>query len=380
MLFLLITFLLVLVYQLRFLRLVTSSIREKEGKPEDCPPVSVLLYADDCSDTLPEMLRALSDQNYPAFEVIVVNNDRDKDTEALLNHFAAEHRNFYHTYIPRDARYLSRKKLALTLAVKAAHYDHFLLLETDCLPTSRHWIHAMMQSYREQTEIVLGYCVYPFNNGITQKLIAYANLTDGMSYLSSALASRFYRGNGRNLSYTRAIFEKAQGFRRHLNLVAGDDDLFVHEAAREGNTAVSLAPDSFTRRREPLTRAAWRQENLTHAVSAQHVRGVLPVLLRLEPFVCSVFWVTAIYGIAHLVQDWKLPVLAFVLFSVYYGIKAWIYRRASALFRTPLNPFLLPLLDVLNMAEHITLLLHYPFAKRSNYIFWVDRRKKERKE
>ena len=354
MLFLLITFLLVLVYQLRFLRLVTSPIREKEGKPEDCPPVSVLLYADDCNDTLPEMLRALSDQDYPAFEVIVVNNDRDKDTEALLNHFAAEHRNFYHTYIPRDARYLSRKKLALTLAVKAAHYDHFLLLETDCLPTSRHWIHAMMQSYREQTEIVLGYCVYPFNNGITQKLIAYA--------------------------YTRAIFEKAQGFRRHLNLVAGDDDLFVHEAAREGNTAVSLAPDSFTRRREPLTRAAWRQENLTHAVSAQHVRGVLPVLLRLEPFVCAVFWVTAIYGIAHLVQDWKLPVLAFVLFLVYYGIKAWIYRRASALFRTPLNPFLLPLLDVLNIVEHITLLLHYPFAKRSNYIFWVDRRKKERKE
>ena len=157
MLFLLITFLLVLVYQLRFLRLVTSPIREKEGKPEDCPPVSVLLYVDDCNDTLPEMLRALSDQDYPAFEVIVVNNDRDKDTEALLNHFAAEHRNFYHTYIPRDARYLSRKKLALTLAVKAAHYDHFLLLETDCLPTSRHWIHAMMQSYREQTEIVLGY-------------------------------------------------------------------------------------------------------------------------------------------------------------------------------------------------------------------------------
>ena len=63
MLFLLITFLLVLVYQLRFLRLVTSSIREKEGKPEDYPPVSVLLYVDDCNDTLPEMLLALSEQD-----------------------------------------------------------------------------------------------------------------------------------------------------------------------------------------------------------------------------------------------------------------------------------------------------------------------------
>lgn len=380
MLFLLIAFLLVLLYLLRYLRLVASPVLEKTGEPAALPPVSVLLYADDCSEALPEVLTSLFDQDYPEFEVIVVNNDRDKDTESILHRFAAGHRNFYHTYIPRDARYLSRKKLALTLAVKAAHYRHFLLLETDCLPMSPNWIRAMMQHYGEHTEIVLGYCAYPFQNGLTQKLIAYANLLDGMSYLSSALSSCFYRGNGRNLSYTRAVFEKNEGFRRHLNLVAGDDDLFVHEAARQGNTVVSLAPDSFTRRREPLSRTAWRWENLAHAVSAQHVRGLLPVLFRLEPFVCAVFWIAVVWGMAHLMQDWKLPVLSLLLFLLYYGAKAWICRRASVLLRTPLNLFFLPLLDILYIGEHISLLLHYPFAKRSNYIFWVDRRKKERKE
>mgnify|MGYP007083028735 CR=1 FL=1 len=53
-----------------------------------------------------------------------------------------------HTYVPSDARYLSRRKLAFTLGVKAAKYDILLFTEANCQPLNDQWLSAMVVDTR----------------------------------------------------------------------------------------------------------------------------------------------------------------------------------------------------------------------------------------
>ena len=380
MLFVLILFIILLLYQLRFLLLFRN---KNYNQPQSAaqPPVTVILYTSDCEETLPQTLEILLKQNYPNYEIIVVNNDRNNETEDLLKRIAAEHTNFYHTYIPHDVRYLSRKKLALTLGIKAAHHPYLLFTEPDCSPVSENWIASMMQAYRNDTDIVLGYCVYPFHNTLTQKLIAYANLTDGMSYLSSALSSSFYRGDGRNLSYRKTLFAKAQGFRNHLDLLAGEDDLFIYDTAQKGNIRICLSSDSFTRNLRPISWKHWKQKELQRSVSAHQFHGMRPFLLRIEPlflalFLLSIFGGTALF---FLTGDW-LPIAAWgISYLLYYLGKTLLYHKAARLLQSPFIGWNLPFFDIFLVSHFLVSAIRYPFLKKSHYIFRVSRKQNLKK-
>jgi glycosyltransferase involved in cell wall biosynthesis len=59
----------------------------------DCPSVSILISARDEAEGLPQCLTALLAQDYPCYEVIVVN-DRSRDaTEQILGQFAEQNKN-----------------------------------------------------------------------------------------------------------------------------------------------------------------------------------------------------------------------------------------------------------------------------------------------
>ena len=205
-------------------------------------PVSIIIYAKNDSENLKKHLPALLTQDYPEYQVVVINDGSSDDTDDTLKFFQNEYKHLYHTYVPSDARYLSRRKLAFTLGAKAAKYDILLFTEANCQPLNDQWLSAMVGGYTPETSIVLGYCKYSNYKGFFHKLIAYDNLLTGLRYLSSALSHHPYTGNGRNLSYRKELFFKHKGYYQSLNLHAGDDDLFINEASTKENTKVIYTP------------------------------------------------------------------------------------------------------------------------------------------
>ncbi|MDE6684716.1 MAG: glycosyltransferase, partial [Duncaniella sp.] len=106
-------------------RVATDTASDAEGLAVDSfPPVSVIVYSEDDASNLEILLPQILDQDYPApYEVIVVNDgavDSTKDVIARLEH---RYSNLYMTFTPQESRSLSRKKLALTLGIKAAKYN-----------------------------------------------------------------------------------------------------------------------------------------------------------------------------------------------------------------------------------------------------------------
>ena len=93
-----------------------------ESQPEaKTEPMTVLITA---HDSLPELERNLPhflQQKYaPGYQVIVVCQSTDGETQDYLKRMAAEYPHLYYTYIPESSRYMSRKKLQITLGVNAA--------------------------------------------------------------------------------------------------------------------------------------------------------------------------------------------------------------------------------------------------------------------
>ena len=99
---------------------VTEDGSSNESKPSDAEsganvPVSVLITA---HDNLPELERNLPmflNQKHAAdYQVIVVCQSTDGETQDYLKRMAAENPHLYYTYIPESSRYMSRKKLPIT--------------------------------------------------------------------------------------------------------------------------------------------------------------------------------------------------------------------------------------------------------------------------
>ena len=236
-------------------------------------PVSIIIYAKNDSENLKKHLPALLTQDYPEYQVVVINDGSSDDTDDTLKFFQNEYKHLYHTYVPSDARYLSRRKLAFTLGVKAAKYDILLFTEANCQPLNDQWLSAMVGGYTPETSIVLGYCKYSNYKGFFHKLIAYDNLLTGLRYLSSALSHHPYTGNGRNLSYRKELFFKHKGYYQSLNLHAGDDDLFINEASTKENTKVIYAPDSLTEMDQIERFGIWKEMKVSRAATQRYYKG-----------------------------------------------------------------------------------------------------------
>ena len=259
------------------------------------PPVSVIVCARNEADNLRHFLQALCCQKYPVFEVIVVNDGSEDQTQTVLEHYTQLFRNLRLTFVPNDAWVRSSKKLALTLAAKAAKYDYLLLTDADCRPESPYWIEEMMRGFSDpETEVVIGYGGYFEEPTAINRLVQYDTVTRAMTYLGFALSGHPYMGVGRNLAYKKSTFFANNGFAGQLGQRAGDDDLFVNKVANRDNTEVVLTPNSYTWSIPKRTYAEWRLQKYRHLSVSPAYRNATKWRLATEPVVRALLYLVLI--------------------------------------------------------------------------------------
>lgn len=254
------------------------------------PPVSVIIYARDEAANLEQNLPTILSQDYPDYEVIVINAGSTDRTDEILSQFKARYDNLYYTYIPQDTRYLSQRKLALTIGIKAAKNERLLFTEAYCEPVGPHWIERMMIN---AGEVIIGYCRYNHKQGLADRLFAYDNLLGGLRYLSATLAHKPYAGDGRNLSYPKKLFFEHKGYSNTLYLNRGDDDLFINEIANGKNTLAALDPESQTSMARYGSMKLWLERKASLIATQKHYKGYQVGLYRLD---------TAIYYLFNIVD------------------------------------------------------------------------------
>ncbi len=218
--------------------------RKIPGGGESAPPVSVIVCAHDEEKNLRELLPLLLSQDYPQFEVIIVEDRCNDGTYDYLLEAIKKEERLKMVRVQHLPGHVNGKKFALTLGIKAAVNEWVLLTDADCRPTGREWIKAMASHFQDDKALVIGYSPYTKSPGYINAFIRFEALITGIQFMGWALLGRPYMGTGRNLGYRRSLFFDHKGFNKHLNVTGGDDDLFVNEHARRHNTAVCMDPES----------------------------------------------------------------------------------------------------------------------------------------
>ncbi len=209
-------------------------------------PVSVIISARNEQQNLSENLTFILEQEYPDFEVVVINDCSLDDSEHVLKAFQDRYPHLKVVTLKENDRHKTGKKFALTMGIKASKHDHLLFTDADCKPASAKWITRMVANFTGSTEIVLGYSPYFKTRNFVNPFVRFETIKTAANYLSAVLAGNPYMGIGRNLAYTKALFFKSKGFGSHMHVLSGDDDLFVNQNSTRENTQIELHPDAFT--------------------------------------------------------------------------------------------------------------------------------------
>ena len=278
------------------------------------PPVSVVISARNEYHHLKKNLSAILEQKHPDFEVVVVNHASDDETADYLKELQNNYPHLKVVTIARDLNFFHGKKFPLSIGIKSASHEILLLTDADCKPASPHWISRMASNYNDKTEVVLGYGPYVKEKGFLNRLIRYDTFMVALQYLSFALAGKPYMGVGRNLSYRKSLFLKNKGFISHYSMASGDDDLFISEVARKGNTRVELSPEAFVFSEPKHHFSEWLRQKRRHLTTAKKYKPKYKILLGTYSLSLGLYYLSLIILLAVTSQ---LLLLYIVLSSVF---------------------------------------------------------------
>jgi len=308
------------------------------------PPVSIIICARDEADNLRKFLPFVLEQDYPDFEVIVINDGSTDETDILLRDLCKSHPRLRTTFVPTGANNVSTKKLGLTLGIKAAKHEYLLFTDADCMPEDKVWIARMIRNFTRETDFVLGYGAYFKKKGFVNLLITYDTLFIALQYMGMALAKKPYMGVGRNLAYRKEVFFRQKGFASSLHLSSGDDDLMVNKASTPWNTRIEIAPDSITWSEPKESYKAWFVQKERHLSVSSYYKVSSKFQLSLEPISRALFYSSLLLAVS--VGNLATIITAAILFLIRYSTQLFILNSSSKHFGGQRYILSLPLFDL----------------------------------
>ena len=306
------------------------------AKPDDdLEPVSIVLCARDAYEYLIELIPVLLNQDYPDFEVVIVNDCSDDETEEYLKDLERKEPRIKPVQLKQHLNFFNGKKFPLSMGIKSAQNDLIVLTDCNCMPTTNQWLRSVVNCYGKNTEVVIGYSPFMRKKGLLNHLMRFDALQNAMLYLSSALNGHPYMGIGKNLSYRKDLFYRNKGFTSHYTTTVGDDDLFVSQVANKKNTEVLIDADDAILTTPPRSFHLWmRQKGSRYSTVAQYsnrARLMLSLFYSSQFFFYASFIALMCLSPAFAITNgavFYIPILAF-LFLLRFGTQMIIYHKSS---------------------------------------------------
>ncbi|QHJ07458.1 glycosyltransferase [Hymenobacter busanensis] len=280
--------------------------------------VSIIVAARNALEQLRHLMPILLTQDYPRFEIVLVDDRSDDDTGLYAQQLTQYYPNVRLVTVGRTPEGLAPKKYALTLGIKVARYPYLLFTDADCVPTTNQWVRHMARAFDSGADIVLGYGPYAEAPGFLNRLVRFETLLTGLQYLSFAERGQPYMGVGRNLGYSQATFFATKGFASHIRSLSGDDDLLVQDAVALGKTAAVVThPAAQTVSEAPAGWGQWWTQKRRHMSAGSRYRTT--DRLRIGTFMLAngLFYLATLGALFFSPVDW-IPL----------GI-AWLVRTST---------------------------------------------------
>ena len=315
-------------YWLKYYRRSADARQNETPVAGKLPPLSVVICARNEAENLARFLPAVLDQDYPSFEVVVVNDCSEDNSFDVLGGMMARYPFLKVSTIQKDPGFAHTKKLAMLIGIKAAKNDLLVFTDADCHPVSNKWLREVASAAAGKAELIIGYGGYITEKSFLNSYIRYETMFTAMQYFGMAMAGVPYMGVGRNLAYRRTYFFDRGGFGPHNHIMSGDDDLFVNRNATADNCSLMLSHDSFTRSVAQQNITAWAKQKRRHFSAAAYYRKDDKARLALEP-VSRVAYYGLLTTLLVMLVSW--PAVLFIALGRLI-MRAVILRKATRTF------------------------------------------------
>lgn len=314
----------------------------------DLPPVSVVLVAQNEGEWLRSNLLYLLEQDYPDFEVVVVDYVSSDDTKFVLQVLAENYKRLKVVTFKENVSGYQGKKYPLSIGIKSAKNDILLFADPYCVPNDLQefgWIREMVAGYvHEHVDIVLGFSGIQYKATFFNWLQQYDNMAYSVEYLGASILRHPFTGNGRNLSYRRSMFLNNNGFIYHYYEPYGADDMFVNQNSHRYNTSQVLTPKSFTMAAPEATMGQWRQHRKIRTTTHRYYPFGLKLLRLLRPLSVLFFYLAGVLLLVAGTFPWELLAMILALKLAWQIIST--LQSAKRLQVKPVVAWLSPLMEI----------------------------------
>ncbi len=225
-------------------RTVVICRKEKSFSGNGEPGVSLVITANNKADELRENLEYFLKQNYEPYEVIVVNECSEDDTQDVLAEMQQKYPGLRTTRIFPDTKFRSTKKLAINIGILAARYDIVLFAEINSRPVSDAWVKSMASYFTPDTAVVLGYANYAAG----KKKVNFHRMYRFLRYLKMLLLVKgkaYVLGDGYNMAYRKGLYLTSKVFSKNSQSYAGYDNEIVRTLSKSGKVKVAKNKNTF---------------------------------------------------------------------------------------------------------------------------------------
>lgn len=286
------------------------------------PYVSVVIAARNEEHNIPYLLTTLLNQDYPEnlYEVIIANDNSVDDTPKIVANFQQKFSNLKLVDVKITDEVLSRKKNALSQAIKTSKGEIILTIDADCIvkPT---WISGMIRYFGPQTGMVAGLSLPNIVNWKQSKWIEKYEYLDTLALFAAAAGSigseKVFSCSGQNLAYTHDAYNKVNGFEKINKYISGDDVLLMQLIRKAGykiRFAFGKETQNHTRSQKSIKQFFNQRIRWASNERAQIKLNIEFYLFLLVTFLLNLSIVIALFF---------APIL-FLIFLLIKGISEWL--------------------------------------------------------
>jgi len=242
--------------------------------------VSIIICSKNQAEQLKENLPFFLNQNYPNFEIILVNDCSTDNTEEIIRVLQSKHSNLKTTNIPIDEKFNHNKKLALTIGIKAAKNDQLIFSNPNCKPVNENWLTNTINSICENN--YSGYSNFENKKGFLYNFMKYDLLMQSLKVSAFSSIRKTYAANGDNMGYSKTNFFSKKAFAGHSHFEAGYDHLALRKISSDSKVSSTLSYDTKTLISSTQAQVDWKKVNLNYYISRKFIPKGIRLLINLD--------------------------------------------------------------------------------------------------
>ena len=211
--------------------------KKGQDSSEYTPKISVVIPANNQVQALYHNLETILKQDYPNFEVIIVDESENTETKDLIEKLQMEYKNLRKTFVPQTFRNVCKRKFSITLGVRAARGEWVVLTNPQCIPNSNQWLSSFAIHFNKETDVVLGCANYTNTPSV---FTIYKRLKWTIMGLRAVSWHKPFGGDACNMAFRKSAFIESDGYAESLGAVGGEAEMLIKAISKGKNTRYNL--------------------------------------------------------------------------------------------------------------------------------------------